>query len=195
MTDKEEYRAENITVPEEIKGWNWGAFILSWIWGIGNNTYRALWFFVPYINIVMIIYLGLKGNELAWKHKHWKSVEHFKAVQRKWNIAAFSFLTACIVIGTLGASLFVKSIDESPSYKIVMSKILTSEEIKARIGDNIQVLNTSRTTRFKGEIDNVDYTIQLEGSDGVAIVRAVVFENYLTLKIINFEVEYTNRGT
>lgn len=26
----------------DIQGWIWGAFLLSWIWGIGNNTYIAL---------------------------------------------------------------------------------------------------------------------------------------------------------
>jgi len=25
-------------VPDEIDRWNWGAFLLNWIWGIGNNT-------------------------------------------------------------------------------------------------------------------------------------------------------------
>ena len=34
--------------------------------------------------IVCSIFLGFRGNELAWKGKKWKSVEHFKNVQKKW---------------------------------------------------------------------------------------------------------------
>ncbi len=26
------------TIPDGIKGWSWGAFLLSWIWAIGNRT-------------------------------------------------------------------------------------------------------------------------------------------------------------
>lgn len=33
---------EQVMVPDEVKGWNWGAFTFSWIWGIGNKTYLPL---------------------------------------------------------------------------------------------------------------------------------------------------------
>jgi len=71
----------NQAVPEEIKGWNWGAFAFNWIWGIRFRTYRALLVFVPFVNIVMPFVLGFKGNEWAWKHNHWHSVEEFKHSQ------------------------------------------------------------------------------------------------------------------
>ena len=29
-------------IPPEIDRWNWGAFLLNWIWGVGNNTFIAL---------------------------------------------------------------------------------------------------------------------------------------------------------
>ena len=29
------------TVPLEIKGWSWGAFFLTWVWGIGNRVWLA----------------------------------------------------------------------------------------------------------------------------------------------------------
>ena len=190
LKEKTEVTTKKTLVPEEIKGWSWAAFILSWIWGIGNNTYRALWIFVPYVNIIMIVYLGFRGNELAWKHKHWESVEHFKAVQKKWNIAAFSFLAVCMVVGLLGTFLLVKSIDGSPSYKIVMKQIRTSEEVIERIGSNIQVLNVSRITHYKDEIEEIKYEFKIQGEKGVAIVHSVVFDDGTTLKIISLEVDY-----
>jgi len=34
----------------------------------------------------MIIVLGIKGNEWAWRNKKWESIEHFKSVQKKWSV-------------------------------------------------------------------------------------------------------------
>src|ERR1019366_10250458 len=42
-------------VPPELDRWNWGAFLLNWIWGIGNNTFIALLMFVPVVNIVALV--------------------------------------------------------------------------------------------------------------------------------------------
>jgi hypothetical protein len=61
-------------VPAELDYWNWGAFLLNWIWGIGNNTFIALLMFVPLVNIVMLVVLGAKGNEWAWRNKRWSDI-------------------------------------------------------------------------------------------------------------------------
>jgi hypothetical protein len=77
-------------LPAELKGFNWGAFFLSWIWGIGNKVWIS--FIVLVLGIIWSIVLGLKGNEWAWQNKQWDSIEHFKKTQkmwRKWAIAVF----------------------------------------------------------------------------------------------------------
>ncbi len=71
-------------IPREISGWNWGAFFLGWIWGIGNNVWIALITLIPYVGFIMSFVLGVKGSEWAWKSKRWDSIEHFKGTQRKW---------------------------------------------------------------------------------------------------------------
>ena len=76
-------------VPEEVKGWSWGGFFLSWIWAIGNSVWIGLLALVPYVGFVMAIVLGAKGREWAWQAKHWDSIEQFKQVQRTWSIAGF----------------------------------------------------------------------------------------------------------
>lgn len=73
-------------VPAEIKGWSWPAFLMSWIWSIGNQTYIGLLALVPYAGFVMSIVLGIKGNEWAWQNRRWESVEQFKATQKVWTI-------------------------------------------------------------------------------------------------------------
>ena len=34
-------------IPSEIEGWCWGAFLLTWIWGIGNRVWISLIVFIP----------------------------------------------------------------------------------------------------------------------------------------------------
>ncbi len=95
-------QGKNAVIPSEIKGWNWGAFFLGWIWGIGNSVWLALISIIPYVGFVMSIVLGVKGNEWAWKSKRWNSVEHFKNTQKTWAwvglvIVVFAFLVLPIL--------------------------------------------------------------------------------------------------
>ena len=78
-------------IPDGIKRWSWGAFLMTWIWGLGNRTYVALLALVPIVGIFAAFYLGFKGNELAWKNKPWSSVEAFHASQKKWAVWGFVF--------------------------------------------------------------------------------------------------------
>jgi len=85
------------TVPPEIKGWNWGAFFLNFIWAIGNRTWIGLLTLLPFVCYVMPLVLGFKGNEWAWKNKRWESIDHFKRVQRKWSIWGVGLLLIAII--------------------------------------------------------------------------------------------------
>jgi serine/threonine protein kinase len=77
----------NHSVPEEIKGWNWGAFLLSTFWPVTNHVWIGLLSWTPQLGILMAFILGAKGNEWAWKSRQWRSIEQFKAHQRGWAIA------------------------------------------------------------------------------------------------------------
>jgi len=78
---------QNETVPEEILGWNWGAFLMPWLWMWPNQVWYGLFCFMPNVWWLMAIALGAKGNEWAWKSRRWRSIEQFKAHQRGWAIA------------------------------------------------------------------------------------------------------------
>ncbi|MBA4370956.1 MAG: ribonuclease G [Coriobacteriaceae bacterium] len=90
-------------VPPEARGWNWGAFFLSWIWGIGNNTWIALLALIPYVNFVMVFVLGAKGSEWAWRNKRWESVEQFRRTQRTWAIVGLVLFAIGVILGIIGA--------------------------------------------------------------------------------------------
>lgn len=74
-------------VPDEVKGWNWGAFMYNIFWGIGNKTYLPLLMLIPIFNIVWIFVVGFKGNEWAWRKGDYQDVATFKAVQATWSRA------------------------------------------------------------------------------------------------------------
>ncbi|MDO8512041.1 MAG: hypothetical protein Q7S57_02115 [bacterium] len=112
--------------PAELNHWNWGAFLLSWIWAIGNQVWIGLLVllsFIPVIGgiiaLVMVIMLGIKGNEWAWKAKKWDSVEHFKTVQKKWAkwgvILAIVGVVIAILMAVAMMFLVAKVATDEPS--------------------------------------------------------------------------------
>lgn len=100
-------------VPNEIKGWNWGAFFFNWIWGVCNGVYWPLILivvnFIPYVGALIslggCVALGINGNEWAWKGKSWSSIQEFKRVQHKWSIAVLWVLGISIGLGILSGIL------------------------------------------------------------------------------------------
>lgn len=90
-----------IAIPDGVKGWSWGAFLLNWIWAIGNRTWIGLLTLVPLAGIIMAFILGFKGREWAWRNKNWESVEHFNQVQKKWSFWGIALVTCVILINAV----------------------------------------------------------------------------------------------
>jgi len=88
---------KNAEIPDGIKGWSWGAFMFNWIWALGNRTWIGLLALVPYVGFIMVIILGIKGREWAWRNNKWDSVEHFQRVQRKWSLWSLLFVGIAIL--------------------------------------------------------------------------------------------------
>lgn len=115
----------NGPLPAELGGWNWGAFLLSWIWAIGNQVWLGLLALVPLgpLPLIIAIFLGIKGNELAWNARKFESVEQFKAVQSawaKWGVILFilSILIGVgliVLLGVFAASTVSNSVT-APTY-------------------------------------------------------------------------------
>jgi hypothetical protein len=130
------------TVPEEIKGWSWAAFLMTWIWAIGNHVWVGLLTLLPVVGFAMQIVLGLKGKEWAWKNKHWESVEQFNAAQKKWIKwgLIFSVIGIILMIGAFVISLLtvspqkqlqkancVKSCNESDNSQVCIDECVSGE--------------------------------------------------------------------
>ena len=98
----------NKEVPEEIKKWNWGAFSLNILWGIGNKTYLPLLCLIPVFNLVWVFICGFKGNEWAWRDGDYTDIETFKKVQKTWSRAgvAMFIIQIGIIVLHLGIIVF-----------------------------------------------------------------------------------------
>lgn len=101
-------------LPTEYRKFNLGAFLLTWIWGIGNKTYIAFVIFavsllniIPFVGwiapLAFSIWLGIKGNEFAWNNNHWDNLEQFNNVQRKWAMWSGIVIGISIFLIFIGA--------------------------------------------------------------------------------------------
>jgi len=100
-------RGEDSVFPSELKKWNWGAAGLPLIWGVYHSVWWCFIVFIPYVNWIWWIIMGLEGNKWAWEKRYWKSVEEFKAAQKKWMPWGIVFLFLPIV---LSAFIFIYGI-------------------------------------------------------------------------------------
>ena len=96
-------------VPRDIKRWNWAAFLMAPIWGIFSGVPIAVLMFAVYLPVfpstlrIMTLmgaslFLGFRGNELAWRGKKWRSVKHFKSVQQRWVVWSIGLNLAGLVL-------------------------------------------------------------------------------------------------
>ena len=100
----------NGPMPDELRHWSWAAFLMNWIWGIGHNVWIALLMFLPLVNLFFWFYLGAKGNELAWQHRKFQSVEQFKQIQRVWMWWGIGLTAASLILTVISWSLMTAAI-------------------------------------------------------------------------------------
>ena len=92
-------------LPPTVRRWNWGAFLLSWIWAIGNQVWIGVLAVLPMMTPVMMFVLGVKGNEWAWEKRRWRSVEEFHAHQQKWAVAGLVVWAGMIALAVFAPSV------------------------------------------------------------------------------------------
>lgn len=127
-------RAEQGAIPAELDRWNWGAFLLNWIWGIGNSTFVALLMFVPLVGLIMPFVLGVKGSRWAWRNRRWDSAEHFRRVQRSWAIwGVVIWIGVVALYGGLFVGMFYY-LDHSEAYRLAVSRLQDNPEAADVLG-------------------------------------------------------------
>ncbi|GAB3511110.1 cytochrome c oxidase assembly factor Coa1 family protein [Pseudoxanthomonas daejeonensis] len=161
-------------VPPEIDRWNWGAFVLTWIWGVCNNTFIALLMFVPFANMVMPFVLGARGSAWAWRNKRWESVEAFKAAQRKWawwGLAAL-LLFVLLLVGIF-AAVFA-TLKHSEPYRLTVQALEANPAAVDLLGQPISTgipMGGIQTSGPDGEA-NLSFSAEGPRGEGTVYMKA-----------------------
>ncbi|MBD5401246.1 hypothetical protein HDR58_00380 [bacterium] len=177
------YKGKDIT--PELKDFNWGAFLLTFIWGIKHKAWITLlaipliWYQLPFglnwiLFTILQFYAGFKGNMWAYQVDWWMKPKDFRKTQARWAIFAVALN---LIVPILALGILVKFIQKSPDNpedfvnntqcSVAYSKL--EKEFK-RVS-----LNTSTTTsdlsrdfakRFKNataDNDQVKFSVNVEG--------------------------------
>ncbi len=169
-------RPEPKEIPAELDRWNWGAFLLNWVWGIGNNTFIALLTLVLFIGIlIMPFVLGAKGSAWAWRNGRWDGVEHFKRVQRSWAIwGAIIWVAAIVLFAGLFGGVFY-SLKHSEAYQLGVAELQNSPIAAAALGSPISTGMAFGSISSNGASGKAELSFSVTGTKaaGVVFLKAV----------------------
>jgi hypothetical protein len=163
-------------IPPEIRRWNWGAFFLHFLWGMGNNTWIALLVFVPVIGWFMPFVLGAQGSVWAWKNGDWEDVEHFKRVQRRWAVAGLLVWIGVILIAAAPLfTLYTVTANFNTAVRAkVFAAMVDNTEVNAILGTPVVETKDGNARPSSSRLTNDRYELQIpvNGPKGRAIVEA-----------------------
>jgi hypothetical protein len=180
-------------VPPELDRWNWGAFFLNWIWGIGNNTFIALLMFVPVVNMVMPFVLGVNGSAWAWRNKRWESVDHFRRVQRNWAIGGVVAIIALIVFG-VGVWFSVTAVlKHSEAYQMAVAQLQANSEAINALGTPITTGVPTGKFETSGPTGTADLQFSVEGPKAKGTVYLHATKDLGAWKINRIELQIEGR--
>lgn len=162
-------------IPPEIDRWNWGAFLLNWVWGIGNNTFIALLTLIPLVGLVMPFVLGAKGSRWAWRNGRWDSVAHFRRVQRLWAIwGVIIWVGAAAAVASLIGGVF-QVLKYSEAYQLGVARLAANPVAVNHLGTPISTGNPSGSISVSGSSGTASLTFSASGprASGVVFVQAI----------------------
>jgi hypothetical protein len=197
MTDSVQTAAAPQSIPPEIDRWNWGAFLLNWIWGIGNGTPIALLTLVPIVGFIMMFVLGAKGSRWAWRNKRWESVEHFQRAQRKWAIAGLIVWIAGIAFW---AAIFFGTfsiLSHSEAYKLGVTRLQSNSIATNALGMPITARNPSGSISTENESGKASLSFSVSGpkASGTAFVEAIKKDGVWSLTRLAFKLDGSDSVT
>lgn len=88
--------------------WNWGAFVDTLGFSIGNRAYLGLLTLIPVFGLVWVFITGFKGEQWALENKEnsYRDEEEFRKVMDSWKRAGFVQFIIYIALFVLYFILF-----------------------------------------------------------------------------------------
>ena len=165
----------SVPVPQEIQGWNWGAFLMPGLWVFPNQVWVGLLCMIPFFGLPIPFVLGAKGNVWAWRSRQWKSLQDFKAHQRAWAIAGGSIWGSLIGLYIVAVMLTptpepvtkpIKDPDTSAGSEILVPPTTKTKEI---------VINNLETYTYKNSLFSIDIPPEWTLNDKSDSDQTIVF--------------------
>jgi hypothetical protein len=186
-------QGERAVVPPEIRRWNWGAFLLNWIWGLGNDTYIALLMFLPGVNLVMMFVLGAKGSAWAWRNKPWRDVAHFRHVQRLWAIWGVVAWVGIIGLVAAASLAFVWLFSHAQPYVMAVERLKQNPAAVAALGSPISAGFPTGHISFKDDTGSAELSFSATGPNGNGTVYVDARKTLGVWRLTRFELELDGR--
>ncbi len=133
--DLNNHMNKEMDIPEEVRRWNWGAFLLCPIWCIRHGIWQGLLLLIPIFGLFVPFWLGATGNRKAWAKKGHESKESFLKRQKFWGFAGLGIWIGALLtsLGTLSYSL-----NYSDGMKMGLATANTNKRLTEYFGKNIR---------------------------------------------------------
>jgi len=141
---------EERLLRKELRQFNWGAFVFTWIWGCFNGIYQktilalillVIAILVPCVAWVAYlglfgcaIYYGIYGNRWVYNEKRVRDIPTFIDTQKKWACAGLIFTILSIVLSTvifIVSMLFVGKVASSSGRGEIIMKTMVKTMVKS----------------------------------------------------------------
>jgi hypothetical protein len=187
-------------LPPQGRGLNWGAFFLTWIWGIGNNTPIALISVIPFVGLVMAFVLLFNGNKWAWQNKKWPSVAQFHRTQKMWGGVGFLCMVlpvaAIVCFAGVAAIMAFSMLADSPPAQAAIKSVQRDSLAVAALGAPVNGAGwVSGTINDENGSMRFDLDVPVVGSKtrGTVDIAGAVTAGNWDLKTFELVVDGTNR--
>lgn len=159
------------TTNNDLKKFNFGAFIFTWIWGIFNGSFKEtclvlilfiisrimhIFLLVDLVIFGYAIYCGIKGNEWAYQNKQWESLERFTKVQRYWAVGGAVYLLGVIAIIAslifIAVNIFIKAPEVTAGNIISTEIVRVINKHDFKSGENVADFFTDPERQDRYEI-------------------------------------------
>lgn len=170
-------QGQEAVLPDELKGLNWGACFLNFIWGLYHRSYLSLLVLIPVVNVVMLFVLLFKGNQWAWANKTWDDVDHFRRVQRQWARAALILVVFGLTAGSGGFYWLMTTVHKSSPFLMAVERVRQNPVARKNLGEPINPgWFVSGDFKITGPKGNADFAVSLAGpkGEGKVYVSAVM---------------------
>lgn len=176
-------QTEKSNVNDLLCKWNWGAFSLTWIWGLVNRSYKPFLAFIPIFGLFYVFVCGKNGNRWAWENRKWDSAEDYRKSIRLWNqwgigLFAANVILAVVCVATVAGGAYDMDIPVDGGVLPSIFNSAESDEVQAIKALRVEGSNHTLGELIDAGVGNPVYELYDPAEDGNRYVTITGDMNY-----------------